>query len=97
MMVDDWGWRRGGVSSIIPLVVNKIIRQMPSQGMSVCVKEKLECQGSGVTEDFHSPLLHGNEPFDFYLSADLSSDPGNLVQSFVFSVHCVKCGKMVEN
>ena len=40
MMVDDWGWRRGGVSSYHPLVVNKIIRQMPSQGCRVYIKEK---------------------------------------------------------
>lgn len=51
---------------------------------------------SGVTEDFILLCSMETSLLSFYLSADLSGDPGNLVQSFVF-LGGVKCGKMVEN
>lgn len=41
-----------------------------------------------VPEDFILLCSMETSLLSFYLSADLSGDPGNLVQSFVFSVVC---------
>ena len=48
------------------------------------------------TEDFILLCSMETSLLSLYLSADLSGDPGNLVQS-LFSQWYVKCSKMVEN